>query len=33
VLHLKDDNVQAHYILEGFGITAEEKRQVNYLKK
>ena len=33
VLHFKDGNVQAHYILEGFGTTAEEKRQVNYLKK
>ncbi len=33
VLHYKNGNVQAHYILEGFGTTAEEKRQVNYLKK
>lgn len=33
VLHLNNGNVQAHYILEGFGKTAEEKRQVNYLKK
>ncbi|WP_298922835.1 AAA family ATPase [uncultured Aquimarina sp.] len=33
VLHYKNNNVQAHYILEGFGTTAEEKRQVNYLKK
>ncbi len=33
VLHYKNGNVQAHYILDGFGTTAEEKRQVNYLKK
>jgi len=33
VLHFKDNNVQAHYILDGFGTTAEEKRQVNYLIK
>ena len=33
VLHYKNGNVQAHNILEGFGTTAEEKRQVNYLKK
>ncbi|RFN58989.1 ATP-dependent nuclease [Marixanthomonas ophiurae] len=33
VLHYKNGIVQPHYILEGFGTTAEEKRQVNYLKK
>lgn len=33
VLHFKNGNVQSHYILDGFGTTAEEKRQVNYLKK
>ncbi|MDR5591646.1 ATP-dependent nuclease [Christiangramia sp. SM2212] len=33
VLHYKNGIIQPHYILEGFGTTAEEKRQVNYLKK
>ena len=33
VLHYKNGIVQPHYILEGFGTAAEEKRQVNYLKK
>ena len=33
VLHHKNGNVQAHYILEGFGTTAEDKRNISYLKK
>ncbi|WP_341220510.1 ATP-dependent nuclease [Polaribacter atrinae] len=33
VLHYEKDEVKAHYILEGFGSTAEEIRQINYLKK
>jgi len=33
VLHYKNGKVQAHYILNGFGAAAEDKRQVSYLKK
>ncbi len=33
VLHYNDNKVQPHYVLEGFGDTAEEKRQISYLKK
>lgn len=33
VLHHKNGNVQAHYILDGFGTTAEDKRHISYLKK
>lgn len=33
VLHYKEKKVQPHYVLEGFGNTAEEKRQISYLKK
>ncbi|MDC6361624.1 MULTISPECIES: ATP-dependent nuclease [Flavobacteriaceae] len=33
VLHYKDNKVQPHYILEGFGDSVEEKSQINYLKK
>lgn len=33
VLHYKNGKVRAHYILNGFGATAEDKRQVSYLKK
>lgn len=33
VLHHEEDEVKAHYILDGFGTTAEDIRQINYLKK
>ncbi|WP_271782000.1 ATP-dependent nuclease [Aquimarina algiphila] len=33
VLHYKENKVKPHYILEGFGNTAEEKKQISYLKK
>lgn len=33
VLHYKGIKVEPHYILEGFGNTAEEKKQISYLKK
>lgn len=33
VLHYKGNKVQPHYVLEGFGDSAEEKRQINYIKK
>ncbi len=33
VLHYKNQSVKAHYILDGFGATAEDKRQISYLKK
>ncbi len=33
VLHYEGDEVKAHYILDGFGSTAEDTRQINYLKK
>ena len=33
VLHYKNDKVHAHYVLDGFGTSAEDKRQINYLKK
>lgn len=33
VLHYEDNKVKAHYILDGFGTTAEDIRQINYLKK
>lgn len=33
VLHYEANDVKAHYILDGFGTTAEDIRQINYLKK
>lgn len=33
VLHYEGDEVKAHYIIDGFGSTAEDTRQINYLKK
>jgi len=33
VLYYKKDKVEPHYILQGFGNTAEEKRQISYLMK
>lgn len=33
VLHYENNKVKAHYILDGFGTTAEDIRQINYLKK
>ena len=33
VLHYEEDKVKAHYIIDGFGSTAEDIKQINYLKK
>jgi len=33
VLHYKKGKIEPHYILQGFGDTAEEKRQISYIKK